>query len=488
MQRFASGTRRCRAPRQRAGRAAPARDVRLHHPAQPVAIGHYVGILAPKMRRSGTRSTTCCAARCATARSSASSGSGTYGTRTSRNFMQAAWPARTCRPTLTPGTIRGSTPLRGLPRCRDGGCAALLSLAAEGVGVTIVLSCLSMGLAVVLGVLIATGRVWQPPAPARARRLRRVDARDADPAAALRSLLRHCGGDPIAGVCGSAARAGPQLRRVRERDLSLGARGGLARSDRSGANARIERTPGSQAGSRAAGVPAGARTYDQRFRRAAQGFVACVGPDGAGAHERNADLRDEPRQLGRSRHDVRGPLSGDVVAGRRCGAPAGAPLEFCNVQAIPFCACATCNSVAAIGNSRRRVARCQSRRTVAIMGPAGSGKTTLLRAIAGLERSGGTHRPRRRRSADRRQRIPAAPLPPVGMVFQFHCLRASVGARQRLSRAGAYGVAARVPNGALTGCSAPSASSTVCRRCPQPFRRRARRGDPRALAVDPPVC
>ena len=38
--------------------------------------------------------------------------------------------------------------------------AAVLSVAAPRVGVTIVLSCLSMGLAVVLGVLIATGRVY----------------------------------------------------------------------------------------------------------------------------------------------------------------------------------------------------------------------------------------------------------------------------------------------------------------------------------------
>src|SRR5437764_733705 len=32
-------------------------------------------------------------------------------------------------------------------------------------------------------------RLWQPPAAPRARRLRRVDARDADPAAALRPLF-----------------------------------------------------------------------------------------------------------------------------------------------------------------------------------------------------------------------------------------------------------------------------------------------------------
>ena len=49
-----------------------------------VAVGHYVGVLAPTQRgRCATRATRSCAARCATDRSSASSASGTSGTTTS---------------------------------------------------------------------------------------------------------------------------------------------------------------------------------------------------------------------------------------------------------------------------------------------------------------------------------------------------------------------------------------------------------------------
>ena len=214
-------------------------------------------------------------------------------------------------------------------RCRDGRRrAALLSLAAAGVGRH------HRALVPVDGAGRRPRRadrdrtrLWRPAAAPRARRLRRADARDADPAAALRPLLRHRGGDPIARLCGGAARAGAELRRLRERDLPLGARSGLGRSARSGPNAGLERAPGAQAHPRTAGVPAGARADDQRFRRAAQGLVARVGPDGAGADEGNADLRDESGELGHSGHDVRGAVSGDVVAAGRRGAAPRTALE-----------------------------------------------------------------------------------------------------------------------------------------------------------------
>ena len=74
--------------------------------------------------------------------------------------------------------------------------------------------------------------------PPRADRLRRADARHADSPAAVRPLLRHRRGDSAAGVCRRAARAGAELRGLRERDLSLGARGDLHRSARGGADAR----------------------------------------------------------------------------------------------------------------------------------------------------------------------------------------------------------------------------------------------------------
>ena len=73
--------------------------------------------------------------------------------------------------------------------------------------VTLVLSCLAMGLAVVLGVLIASGRVYGNGfAAGCAARLRRADARHADPPAALRSVLRPRRGGAAAGVRGGAAR------------------------------------------------------------------------------------------------------------------------------------------------------------------------------------------------------------------------------------------------------------------------------------------
>ncbi len=52
---------------------------------------------------------------------------------------------------------------------------------------------------------------------------------------------------------------------------------------------------------RAAGVPARARADDERLRRAAEGLVARLGAHRRRAHEADADLRDEPRQLGDSR-------------------------------------------------------------------------------------------------------------------------------------------------------------------------------------------
>ena len=67
--------------------------------------------------------------------------------------------------------------------------------------VTIVLSCLVDGARRGVGILIATGRVYGGPARAlRADRLRRVDARHAGAAAAVRPLLRPRVRDPAAGV------------------------------------------------------------------------------------------------------------------------------------------------------------------------------------------------------------------------------------------------------------------------------------------------
>src|SRR5207247_300034 len=131
----------------------------------------------------------------------------------------------------------------------------------------------------------------------------------------------------------------------------------------------------------------------QRFRGAAQGLVARVGPHRAGTDEADADLRDQPGQLGDPRRDVRRPLSRDVAAARRAGAPARAAVED---DAAMTRAGTTTDTVLEVTDLRvlrgaRTIlsgVRLQVSRgeIVAVMGPSGSGKTTILRAVAGLER------------------------------------------------------------------------------------------------------
>ena len=125
--------------------------------------------------------------------------------------------------------------------------------------ITIVLSCLSMALAVVLGVLHRDRPgIRRPPGAPRADRLCRVDARHADSAAALRALLRDRGSHSAARVCRGAAGPGVELRGLRKRNLSWGARGHSDGSARGRTHPRPQRTAGADADSRAAGVPAGA--------------------------------------------------------------------------------------------------------------------------------------------------------------------------------------------------------------------------------------
>ena len=185
-----------------------------------------------------------------------------------------------------------------------------------------------MALAVALGVLIATGRVYGDPLHAiAADGLRRGDARHAGAAAAVRHLLRPGVGDPAAGVHRRVAGPRPELRRVRERDLSQRARGGAARPAGCGAHPRLHQAADAASDPRAAGVSSGARADDQRLRRAAQGFVAGLDADGRRADEADADLRDQHRQLGDSRAAVRAVVSRDVAAARLSGAPPRRAME-----------------------------------------------------------------------------------------------------------------------------------------------------------------
>src|SRR5262249_62370068 len=116
----------------------------------------------------------------------------------------------------------------------------------------------------------------------------------------------------------------------------------------------------------------------------AQGLVARVGSHGARADEANADLRDQPRELGDSGHPVRGPVPRDVAAARRARAADG--MEVAEAARMSA-------TVLRIADLRmRRGARpiltggtldVGRGGLVALMGPSGSGKATARGAGAG---------------------------------------------------------------------------------------------------------
>ena len=70
-----------------------------------------------------------------------------------------------------------------------------------------------------------------------------------------------------------------------------------------------------------------ARPDDERLRRVAERFVACLGAHGGGAHEADPGVRDEPGKLGDPRCPLRGPLPRHVPSARRARATARASLE-----------------------------------------------------------------------------------------------------------------------------------------------------------------
>ena len=140
--------------------------------------------------------------------------------------------------------------------------------------ISVVLSCLSMALAVVVGIAVASGRLY-------GNRLLRLaltcvrggDARHAGPAAAVRDLLRAVVGGAAARIRRRLVGPRPQLRGVRERDLPGRAAGRAGRAARGRPDARADRGAGAAAHPRPAGVPTGARADDQRLRGAAQGLA-----------------------------------------------------------------------------------------------------------------------------------------------------------------------------------------------------------------------
>ena len=145
----------------------------------------------PRTRRCATASTTSCETRCATGRSSASSASGRCGTTRSPQLYRQVLAGASIAPVVGPGFEDDGAHARSRWEIALAYVPALLRASA----VTLVLSCLAMALAVALGVLIASGRVYGSAGlRARAHGVRRSDARNAAPAPALRPLLRHCRG------------------------------------------------------------------------------------------------------------------------------------------------------------------------------------------------------------------------------------------------------------------------------------------------------
>ena len=294
------------------------------------------------------------------------------------------------------------------------------------------------------------------------------------------------------------ARAGAELRRLRERDLPLGARSGPDRPARGGAHARAERAAGADARARAAGVPARAGADDQRLRRPAQGLVARLGADRPRADEADADLRDQPRQLGDSGHPLRGAVPGDVAAALGAGAAAGTPVEGADDERFARPARARRPPVARRPPcSRRRHARGRARRARRDHGAVG------LRARRRFfARSPGSNRfdagriavdeRHARRRAARPRTTRRALRRKVGMVFQFHCLFEHLSALENvcLAPVHAHGVGTAGRGAARrASCCARSASSTAPTALPRELSggEAQRVAIARALAVDPPL-
>ncbi len=132
-------------------------------------------------------------------------------------------------------------------RSRDT-CPSLLRAAV----ITLILSCVSMALAVTLGVGIATGRVYGGTIVRGALTVY-VEVMRGTPVL-LQLFVIYYGlarSDPAACIRGSARRPGAQLRRLRERNLPERAGGRAARAARGGAHPRAHAVADAAAGPRA---------------------------------------------------------------------------------------------------------------------------------------------------------------------------------------------------------------------------------------------
>ena len=231
VQRSGARPRRRRAARQRARRAPRPRACRDSPSSRRASRSATTSACwRRETRRCATRSTRSCAARCATARSSGSSASGTSGTTISRRSTRRllagepiAAGQRLRRTAIGDAALRAGRP-------RGATCRRCLRAAV----VTLVLSCLAMALAVVLGVLIASGRVYGS-ALARTLLTGYVELMRGTPILLQLFVLYYglAAAIRLPAFVAALARPGAELRRVRKRDLPRRARGRAARPARS---------------------------------------------------------------------------------------------------------------------------------------------------------------------------------------------------------------------------------------------------------------
>src|SRR5207244_3484082 len=97
----------------------------------------------------------------------------------------------------------------------------------------------------------------------------------------------------------------------------------------------LQRATSPDAHSWPTGVSAGVGADDQRLRGVAERFVARFSADRDGAHEADADLRDQSGQLGGPRRAVCGLVPGNVAAGIRDGAATRTALESADAMTAP---------------------------------------------------------------------------------------------------------------------------------------------------------
>jgi polar amino acid transport system substrate-binding protein len=134
----------------------------------------------------------------------------------------------------------------------------------KAAAITLALSCASMALAILVGVLIASGRVYGP-APVRVVLTAWVEVIRGTTAAvaALRPVLRACDSGAVAGPARGVPWSRAQLRGVRERDLSRRARGSARGAARCGAYAWVQRTSDADVDPRPTSVSPCAAADDQ---------------------------------------------------------------------------------------------------------------------------------------------------------------------------------------------------------------------------------